>query len=417
MDDSFSVRVDKVFGSLSSSSSTPSPSLSSLWRLTDDEIVKREWNRDKESSDDEPIQNPSDHTGFITNQQHKMLEKKSLDLVKEIDEDLEDLDTDVDEDTPSSPNQSVKPDDQNDDEWEIRSSIGLDCTLDKEEEVDEYDIVAVVDEDRMYLTDNDEYGICSDTFDELPNSCGDAFRDPRANHMAAQIRLKEDAEGAGNFGALHVSDKTMPASTSSQLNTSTKNSINLKSILKKEDQVDSKRQKRVRFDPECKNDHEEESKVTVVEEDARASDEVSVFSHYDSRVPDYVQNPSKYTCYTLDSSEIDEDANRRACMDFLNLIKKSDTMDTQQDDYFAHLPKSVPFTPRKKTAEDRAIKISPQFDKETKGLIAVTAFEESEVCAMDEDEPETVVDKSNGSRKPDRQYRTKARLELDELIA
>lgn len=130
MEDTFRVRVDKIFGSLTPSTATPSPSLSSLWSLTDDEIEKREWNRDKESPEPEP-------NSF--RRQKSIKDSKDDDHRFELEKDIEDLDdNDVGEDDDdqtvagSSIRSSAKPDDYGDEEWEIKSSIGLDCTLDYE---------------------------------------------------------------------------------------------------------------------------------------------------------------------------------------------------------------------------------------------------------------------------------------------
>ncbi|KAK9271956.1 hypothetical protein L1049_002323 [Liquidambar formosana] len=442
MEDTFKVRVDKVFGSLSSSQSS-SPSLNSLWSLTDEEIQRREWNRDRDSADDEPTSYPSNYDGFFATQQHRrMSDKKPLAIGKErredeLEKDLDDLDNgdDVDEDAPASSMQSSKPDDHNDEEWEIRSSVGLDCTLDYEEEEDAFDKVAVgkeEDGDRMYMRDINDYGTCSDTYDELPGSFGDVIRDPRANHLAAKIRLKEDAEAAGSFDSLRVSDKTVPDVESAQTNTF-EDVVNLKSILKrKQNQADSKSQKRVRFDPECKSDHEESSgggeevaMETCVMEEATISEEVSEQPLLHPGVPDYLRNPSKYTCYTFDStSEIDEVSNRQACMNFLNSLRRSDTMESQPFE----LPKSVIFTPKRKTDNASTVKSCTEFNQnqedtgkgsmQRKGLpvgIAAADVRESEICAMEEDEPEAVADKSNSSRKPRRKYRMKASLEMDDF--
>lgn len=136
MEDSFSVRVDKTFGFLAgSSASVPSSSLSSLWSLTGEEIEKREWNRDKGSPETElrPCKDDFFGTG---------LEKDLLDL--DNDDDVEEEDEGVEEQQQlrSSSSQSAKPnhkpmpkpmpDDYNEEQWEIKSSIGLDCTLDHE---------------------------------------------------------------------------------------------------------------------------------------------------------------------------------------------------------------------------------------------------------------------------------------------
>lgn len=142
-EDSFKLRVNKIFGSLSSSSSSstsaaPSSSsaLSSLWSLTDDEIEKREWDRDKGSPEPESTPYPPNLDGFFSKQQHRrtvVSDDKSLKFSAEIEEDLEDLDDEVDDDADGDVSkQPAKPDDHDDEEWQIRSSVGLDCTLDYE---------------------------------------------------------------------------------------------------------------------------------------------------------------------------------------------------------------------------------------------------------------------------------------------
>lgn len=123
MEDNFKVRVDKVFGSLSSSS-TPNPS--SLWSLTDDEIERNEWNRDNGEAEPDT---------FLANR----LKNKSDDFRAEkdlldLDDDKEDDDEDQTQarDSRGSSSHSLRGDDFNDEEWEIKSNIGADCTLDYE---------------------------------------------------------------------------------------------------------------------------------------------------------------------------------------------------------------------------------------------------------------------------------------------
>lgn len=124
MEDTFKVRVDRIFGSLNSSSAasvSPASSLRSLWCLTDDEIERKEWNRDKGSPEPEFVPECMPNVPRI--------EGPSRELEKDLD-DLEEDDLEEDEAEPSS--RSRKPDDYNDEEWEIKSSIGRDCTLDYE---------------------------------------------------------------------------------------------------------------------------------------------------------------------------------------------------------------------------------------------------------------------------------------------
>lgn len=116
MEDSFNVRVNKVFGSLP----TPAAS-SSLWCLTDEEIEKREWNRDKGSpvNDDEPKPYPENLDAFANISKGGSEFKTSL----------EDEDDEEDENDKAG---LVERDDEPADVWDVRASIGKDCTLDNE---------------------------------------------------------------------------------------------------------------------------------------------------------------------------------------------------------------------------------------------------------------------------------------------
>lgn len=98
MEDSFRVRVEKAFGSL------PIPSSASLWSLSEDEIN----NKPKPKPESQPKPYPS-----------------SSPLEPELDNDLNDLDQDEN----AAPS---KPPDYDDEQWQVKSGIGLDCTLDFE---------------------------------------------------------------------------------------------------------------------------------------------------------------------------------------------------------------------------------------------------------------------------------------------
>lgn len=124
MDDCFRVRVDKIFGSLSSSTSR---NLNCLWCLTDNEIEKNGWNRAKEEPETES-------KSFFGNAGEK---KKAERFNPKLEKDLLDLDDDRDDeaearDSRASSSRSAKGDDYNDEEWEIKCNIGLDCSLDFE---------------------------------------------------------------------------------------------------------------------------------------------------------------------------------------------------------------------------------------------------------------------------------------------
>lgn len=126
MDDgSFRARVHKVFGSLSSSPSpSMSPALKPLWSLTDEEVEKREWNRSKGKDDDETICSSS-FDGLFKRNRNARPKGFGEDLSGDEDGNREGLDDD---------NEDLSGDEDGDtaDVREIRSSIGLDSTLDNE---------------------------------------------------------------------------------------------------------------------------------------------------------------------------------------------------------------------------------------------------------------------------------------------
>lgn len=304
-----------------------------------------------------------------------------------------------------------------------------------QEEVDEYDKVAVGKEkvgDRLYMSDiNDYYGIDIDSNTVLPNSFMDVIRDPRANRMAAKIRLKEDAEAAKKMDSLCVTDED------DQINTTCEVDGNLKSILKRKDddqldsksynnQLGSKSQKRVRFDPECKDgDGDDEGSDGVTDLQTREDMVYHLPPDYPSGIPDYMRNPSKYTRYTFDmSSDVDDKSNRQAYMDFLKLLKRSNTTESQPDDAAVDLPKSLIFTSKKKTGDaimtDNCTESKQNQDDAGKESmlkrvlpvgIAASDAHDNETCAMEEDEPQIAADRRNSSQRPGRQYRIKAKLE------
>ncbi|PIA47343.1 hypothetical protein AQUCO_01400189v1 [Aquilegia coerulea] len=427
-DNSFTVRVDKVFGSLnpttsnSSSSSSSSSSLRSLWSLTGEEVEKREWNRDRGSPDREDNPCSSNFNGFFS-KQRKTAEKNTRTKINDFEADI-DLD---DEEEDDDDEQQQGDNDQED--WEVRSSIGLDCTLDREEEEDVDDKFAIGKEDdgdRLYMKDVNDYEPYLNVHNVLPElyeddvsfeeddvsfeeddvSFEDHVSDSRANHMAAKARLIEDEGG------------------------------DLKSILKRKEKQDNKSGKRVRFDTACKDTCEDEletaqDSVMVNSVEAITSEEDTYCLPQDTRsVPDYIQNPSKYTRYTFDSTtEVDEGANQQAYMDFLNMVKTSNSVDSQQEEESsADLLKSVRFVPKKKAAGD-AITVTDihsmkQSNDETSresihrvgftAGIAAAEIQDSEASAMEEDVPETTTQNTSGSsiKKP-RQYRSMAQTEED----
>ncbi|XP_050383973.1 uncharacterized protein LOC126800626 [Argentina anserina] len=317
----------------------------------------------------------------------------------ELEKDLLDLD---DDDDVEPAKLKPMPQGYNEEQWEIKICIGLDSTLDHEEEQDEFDQLAIEngnDGDRFYMKDVNDYPIDIDSQYEVPSSLKDFTRDPRANHQAAELRIKQDAQAAA---LSHVSG------TMDDEHITSEDAINLKSILKRKDDDqlgDSKSQKRVRFDPDCKDDCDQEP------------DHVSA-------VPDYVRNPSRYTHYTFDSSTaMDEEANIQAYMDFHNLLRKSHTMEAEAPWDFS---KPVVFTPKKKSTDATMLESDVELERPVGASkksspykvmpIAIAAEDHGagDVCAMDEDEPETESRGRTSFQRIGRQFRTRTSLELDE---
>lgn len=302
-----------------------------------------------------------------------------------------------------------------------------------QEEEDEYDKVAVGNEkpeDRVYMRDMEDYGIDIDSELELPTSFKELIRDPRANHLAAKIRLKEDSEAAKKIDSLRVSDEDTALSTKNSETIPGEGSFNPKSILKRKDnQVDAKSHKRVRFDPECKGNGDTEPEHKAMKENS-SGEGVGAENHA-SGIPDYLRNPSRYTHYTFDSSSaMDEESNKQAYMDLLKILNKSNAssnLPPEDEDARFDRSRSVTFIPRKKGGDTRAMVDSCTELVQQVGIgkdigvhrgrpigIAATEAEESDACAMEEDEPETTEHRKGSSQKPGRQYRLKARSDLEE---
>ncbi|GAU47714.1 hypothetical protein TSUD_325040 [Trifolium subterraneum] len=403
MEDSFRVRVEKAFGSL------PIPSSASLWSLSEDEINNNRPNP-KPKPESEPKPYPTSSGVKI------------------------ELENDLDEDENAAG--PSKPSDYNDEQWEIRSSIGLDPTLDFEDEEDHYDKQALGKEntgDRLYMREinEDGIGISSRVF-------GDFSRDPRANHMAAKIKLKQDDEAAKKIDTVHVSEKS-----TLDIADSGADAVNPKSILKSKDNPsESRPNKRVRFDSECDDrdgiddddddDGDEKEgtrdvrmKTSTMEEDA-ALNQPSKSREFASAVPDYIRNPSKYTHYTFDSeTDMDDKANKEAYMNFLAQIKASKES-SQTDEALDDLP-SVTFIPKKKSGDvtmgenETASKLKLDVGKEgaNKKAFPVSIAtdddtENSDVCAMEEDELEVIENTKKSAQKSNRKYRKKTEDDLEE---
>lgn len=376
MDDgSFRARVHKVFSSLSSSPSSMSPALKPLWSLTDDEVEKRVWNRSsaKLSDDDDTICSSSFDGLFKRNRRGRPKGFGDTDCVTGgEDGDKEGLDEDIDD-------RSGEEDCDRSDFREIRSSIGLDSTLDKEEEEDEFD---------RFAEGNGKTSSCF-------------HKDPRADQHAAQLRLREDdveaTEHKPNLLETELSGKKLKGTSVSD------DRANVKPILKRKDSSDVKPRKRVRFDPSFVDESDEypQARRPLVSFEG-SSTSLSDENGNKPKVPDHLINPSKYTCYSLDSySEIDNQEGD----------KWTPNLNTE-----ATLPQSISFVPKRSNSsfvamEDVHEDASKASVTQQRFLLSTASWEEHESETNEEDDGQIVEVDDTCVCKPDRHYRSKSRLE------
>lgn len=380
---SFKARVDKIFGSLPTSSS--SSFSQSAWSLTDDEIEKKEWRRHSKDDDDDTIVTApcSGSSGFSGVFDRERKAKRN-----DFEDDLEDDDEDNDDGGGSGDDDGAR------DEWEIRGSIGLDPTLDNEPEEDEYDKVAEGREnegDRIYMSAVTDHGPYLNSHNVLPDSVYDAVKDARANHFAAKARLEEDKAESLKY--------SNPLSRKAADGNKTKP----KPALKMDSSSSSKGQRRVRFDPYCKNKSEEKPDVSndmpVVQTTAA---DYQAWVKTSPAVPDYLLNPSKYTRYSFDStSEIDE----------MEVIKPDKA--SKLEEVPLHHPK---FTPRKKENSPTPMDSSSNEVAELKHsgaaprIAAVEDLTSDDMDVEDEDVKKAEAKKTE-NQKPSRHYRPRPKLD------
>ncbi|CAK9861693.1 unnamed protein product [Sphagnum jensenii] len=269
--------------------------------------------------------------------------------------------------------EKLEQEDLEDDDEEVRQMrqmVGMDETLDFEEEEDEYDKVAVGregSEDRIFMGQVKDFsGTNINLVNSLPSSLPElrqTSRDARANHKAALARLEEDdREAAAAIAGVQVVDTSIERSHSKQQLIQTK----LEMCLVSGRVRGHKSSKRVRF--AIAEDAENERKAGRISgphsNNASASQE-PVGSQLDpvwrtdltsssgsvsrrSQVPDYVKHPWKYIQYTIDWSEQDDDKQNLAAFHAMrdgSSPKVSDgTPVEQQSTVEVHKP--IRFTPR-----------------------------------------------------------------------
>ncbi|KAK9681766.1 hypothetical protein RND81_10G026300 [Saponaria officinalis] len=402
-EEEFKERVKKTFGNLLTTIK-PSSVSNPLWSLTGGDVEKRQWRRDHDSSDRDNNPCASSFDDFVS-----CARKNSRKNLKNYCNEFENDDDDLNDDDGDDEKLGGL------DDWDLRGSIGLDSTLDNEDEEDAFDKVAIGREntgDRLYMgvvANKNVPNIVSS--DDLSSNIGIMKRDPRANRLAAKTRLKEDDAEAEQHKTAHVP----PTSAEKVSVPSSGDVLNVKPILKRKEHESTSKpsSKRVRFDPEYVNEGsaslkaEKDTGFKVPSDDTNSGNQ-SVLNERVSRVPDYVRNPSKYTRYTLDSTdETSGKSNVASCLDILHMVKNSQNSVSrpEQEDASADLPKSIPFVPKKKSDPAKA----DASHSESTHSTLVVGF-------IDEDLGETEVDdmEVDTSKKHGRQYRTKSNADEPE---
>ncbi|KAL6190673.1 hypothetical protein ACLB2K_037067 [Fragaria x ananassa] len=365
MDDSFRLRADKIFGSLSASlSSSLQPPQSAPWSVAGAEVERRQWRRPSDAPDRDETPCASSFQG----------------------------------------------------EFGIGSSIGMDPTLDFEDEEDEYDKVAsgaeAADDDRLFMDDVTRHGSYLNSYNVLVG------KDSRANHLAASHRLREDDAEAQNPGSTPM-DFTAPVND--RCVKSPEDGGQPKPILKRKDSSsESKSRKRVRFDPAFVDQSDGEESSGRVQK--LVSGNGSGLNKTASQVPDYLVNPSRYTCYSFDStSEVDEGGNTKAFMDYItktdkDCITQVESSGSEMEDASPQLPKSVTFVPKKKTVDGSTRTLQDEEDDNKQSLnkkgfaVGIAAMVESEISAAEEEDmsEQNAAVLSDSSSKSGRKFRTKS---------
>ncbi|XP_021726313.1 uncharacterized protein LOC110693505 [Chenopodium quinoa] len=415
-DKAFSERVKKTFGSLFATLEPSPKSLSNpLWSLTDSQVEKKEWRREIDTSRDS---NPcsSSFDDFLSHAR-KNSRKNLQNYRKELqDGDLRDLDGDGDDEEDGGEKVDLN-------DLDVKASIGMDSTLDNEDEEDTFDKVALGREnagDRLYMRDvTGGHDSHFSALDDLPGAVGilgTKGKDPRANRQAARIRLKEDDAEAAAQGE-HKPEQS-PSTAERDSSVSTAGLDKLKPILKrKERESTSKPSKRVRFDPLCISNDERASEIPSNKTETMVQVNGAELNQNVSRVPDHVQNPSKYTCYTLDSTEeMGNKSNTGAYLEFVEMMKAKNSVSGSDSDVPTDLPKSVTFVPKKKSDTSKGVHNDASQVKgsdakctplQSTFLDMAAEDQETEAGDMDIDEPETSAESDKGIvfRKQGRQYR------------
>ncbi|CAA6660050.1 unnamed protein product [Spirodela intermedia] len=398
MEDSFKARVERLFGSHLFETVPRSSFPDTSWSVVEGEVEKKEWNRERGEArpgrEETPLASTFDEC-FAKSSARSRKSKR-----RRFEDDIEDIEDAEDEEKAEAGEEDG--DDVDREERDIRSSIGLDSTLDYEEEEDEFDRAAVGMADvneRVYMRDVKDHGpyinyhsIIEDTSEEVYFD-----KDPRADHSAANARLREDREAGVSIQVNSSSTDAAPRIKPSE------GDVNLKPILKRKNEVvDLSEAKNVIQDVP----------LAPAETEATRAGESSRLPHGDpASIPDYVRNPSKYVCYSLESEEnVNDESNRQAFDDFWKMVRGANSEHLQLGSTIEP-PRSIIFTPRKRATvtenqEDKAEKESARVAVR-RFSIASEEAPENEILSPEKDDMDITEERIAGSQKPGRQYRSR----------
>ncbi|CAO2034830.1 unnamed protein product, partial [Urochloa humidicola] len=404
--EAFEARVKRLFGSRLFDAVPDSSFPAASWSVTAGDVERHRWAKPSEARDaeeeaageagrgDTPCASAFyDANGCLRGRRRRSRQQ-------EFEGNLDDLDEDDDEEDGEGERGRKAAEE---DEEGVRVNIGLDPTLDREEEEDRYDREAFGREDaadRVYMNDIMDDGINMSINSIVPDLLDDSIeevyrfsKDPRADIRAASARLRED-DGSAKDGETHFTAQAKGLPTVGMQTKKAVEDVNVKPILKrKEEQADLKPRKRVRFDASVKDpesdmfEHDEDSPMVPQSMDVVTEKENTSTPSESPGVPDYMRNPSKYTCYTLDVPETTDASNRRALADLHDLLGKSDPNKIHSDTS-VEIPSSVTFIPRKKSVDAMAVDEGPRTSDSNSTVIGMVAgaSDETDHCEMDEDD-------------------------------
>ncbi|KAL5216909.1 hypothetical protein ABZP36_008310 [Zizania latifolia] len=395
----FESRVKRLFGSQLFDDVPGSSFPAASWSVASGDVERQRWARPSEARDEEEGEGADrgdtpcasafyDANGCLWGRRRRRKQ--------DFEGDLGDLGDDDEEEEEEKRGGGGKQQQQEDEEEGVRVSIGLDPTLDREEEEDKYDREALGREDaadRVYMNEIIDDGINMSINTVVPDILDDSIeeihrfsRDPRADLSAASARLREYDVSAKGGPCSPAQTKESPTDGIQVMKT---DDINVKPILKrKEEQGDSKPRKRVKFAADVKDqqaelpEQDEDSPIVPQSMDVVTENNSSTPSESPG-VPDYVKNPSNYTRYTLDTPECNDESNRRALADLHDMLRRS------EPEAPVEIPTSVIFIPRKKSVDAMTVDEGPKSSGSNSSLIGLVAgaSDETEQCEMDEDDP------------------------------